>query len=60
MVNTQDSLPGVVLRSLRLKSEREMWLMHKDFSVQVGVDIRITEDDGPKIEGEASLKNAAT
>jgi autotransporter translocation and assembly factor TamB len=51
----QPSEPGLSLRKLKLASEREIWLMHKDFSVQVGFDIRISQEDGPKIEGEARL-----
>ncbi len=51
----QDS--SYVLRSFTLKSEKDLWLMHEDFSVQVGVALELTQEKaGPKLEGEASLR----
>lgn len=48
--------PGISLGSFKIKTEKELWLMHKDFSLQVGVDIALLQgDEGPKLEGEAKL-----
>lgn len=45
------------LRRLALTSERDVWLMHEDFSVQVGVDLELErEPQGMKLSGEAALR----
>jgi autotransporter translocation and assembly factor TamB len=47
---------GITLGSFTMKTEQELWLMHKDFSLQVGVDIKLSQSDaGPKLEGQATL-----
>ena len=48
--------PGISIGSFKIKTERELWLMHKDFSLQVGVDIALVQgEEGPKLQGEATL-----
>lgn len=47
---------GLTLGSFKIKTEQPLWLMHKDFSLQVAVDIALTQgDDGPELNGEATL-----
>lgn len=47
---------GIALASFTIRTERELWLMHEDFSIQAGVDITLLEDeDGPTLQGEATI-----
>ncbi|HEX5656727.1 MAG TPA: translocation/assembly module TamB domain-containing protein [Polyangiales bacterium] len=47
---------GITLGSFTMKTESELWLMHKDFTLQVGVDIKLSQSEaGPKLEGQATL-----
>lgn len=47
---------GFALGSFKIQTERELWLMHKDFGIQVGVELAIKQgEDGPTLEGEATL-----
>ncbi|MDB4988267.1 MAG: hypothetical protein JWN04_3445, partial [Myxococcaceae bacterium] len=42
--------PGVVLGLFTIKTQSDLWLEHEDFSLQVGVDIKLSEGtDGPKL-----------
>jgi hypothetical protein len=51
-----EGTPGLTLGSFKMKTENPLWLMHKDFSLQVGVDIALLQgESGPKLEGEATL-----
>ncbi len=46
-----------VLKRFSLRSERDLWLMHEDFAVQVGVELALTQElAGTKLVGEASLR----
>jgi hypothetical protein len=48
---------GVTLRSLTFRSARDLWLMHQDFSVQVGVDVELARVAGePRLTGQATLR----
>lgn len=52
----QGQAHSLALGSFRMKTEKELWLMHKDFGLQVGVDLAILEGEaGLKMEGEATL-----
>ncbi len=47
---------GITLGLFTMKTEHELWLMHKDFTLQVGVDIKLEQSEaGPKLEGQATL-----
>ncbi|MET0342187.1 MAG: translocation/assembly module TamB domain-containing protein, partial [Polyangiales bacterium] len=47
---------GFGLGSFTMKTERELWLNHKDFAIQVGVDLSLSQtEEGPALEGEATL-----
>jgi hypothetical protein len=46
----------LTLTLLRIKSDRDLWLMHEDFAVQVGVDMKLTSDEaGVALRGEATI-----
>jgi autotransporter translocation and assembly factor TamB len=52
----EEAAKGISLAQLRIRSERDLWLMHEDFSVQVGVDMRLrTDADGTTLSGQATL-----
>ncbi|HEY6876672.1 MAG TPA: translocation/assembly module TamB domain-containing protein, partial [Polyangiales bacterium] len=56
IAETDQQGPGITLGSFSMKSEQELWLMHKDFTLGVGVDIKLSQSEaGPKLEGQASL-----
>jgi TamB, inner membrane protein subunit of TAM complex len=47
---------GISLGSFEMTTEHELWLMHKDFTLEVGVDITLSQSEaGPKLQGQASL-----
>ncbi|MET0283894.1 MAG: translocation/assembly module TamB domain-containing protein [Polyangiales bacterium] len=47
---------GITLGEFKMNTESELWLMHKDFTLQVGVDIKLSQSEaGPKLEGQATL-----
>jgi hypothetical protein len=53
---TSEPESELTLALLRIRSERDLWLMHDDFAVQVGVDMRLTsEEAGFTMGGEASI-----
>lgn len=46
----------ISLASLKIESERDLWLMHEDFSVQVGVQIELTtEGEHATLQGQATI-----
>jgi hypothetical protein len=48
---------GFALASFKIRTERELWLMHKDFSIQVGVRIDLAKTaEGPRLTGEATIQ----
>ncbi|MDB4975971.1 MAG: hypothetical protein JWN48_4312 [Myxococcaceae bacterium] len=49
--------PGVVLGLFTIKTEQPLWLEHQDFSLQVGVDVKLAQDDSgaPTLLGQAEL-----
>ena len=46
---------GLTLRSFEIRSERRLWVMHEDFSVQVATDLAIERRDGLVITGDVTL-----
>jgi|GEM_PF-4099098 len=47
---------SVALRSLTIKSHRDMWVMHTDFSVQVALDLALREGpEGAVMRGDAEI-----
>jgi autotransporter translocation and assembly factor TamB len=53
---TAEGHPGLVLGLFTIKTESDLWLEHEDFSLQVGVDIKLAQDaSGPKLLGQATL-----
>jgi autotransporter translocation and assembly factor TamB len=47
---------GLTLKQFRIQSEKDLWLMHEDFAVQVGVDLEIkTEAEGATMHGQATI-----
>jgi hypothetical protein len=52
----EEKEPALTLALLRIRSDADLWLMHDDFSVQVGVDMKLTSDgDGATLQGEATI-----
>lgn len=50
------SKPSLVLKSLTIKSHRDMWVMHTDFSVQVALDLRLDESEEVAVmRGDAQI-----
>jgi hypothetical protein len=46
----------LTLALLHIKSDADFWLMHEDFAVQVGVDMKLkTDADGVTLGGEATI-----
>ena len=42
---------------MKIKSEKDLWIMHQDFSVQLGVDIRfVNEEDQPTMRGGVEIR----
>jgi autotransporter translocation and assembly factor TamB len=49
-----ESGPTLVL--FRIRSSKDLWLMHEDFAVQVGVDMKLTTgEEGVTLGGEANI-----
>jgi translocation and assembly module TamB len=47
---------GLSLSTLSLKSEKDVWFMHKSFSVQVGLDLKLLEEhEQEKLVGEVRI-----
>jgi autotransporter translocation and assembly factor TamB len=47
---------ALTLALFHIKSDRDLWLMHKDFAVQVGVDMKVTsEEERVLLKGEANI-----
>ena len=52
----QELKSGPTLALLRIETKKELWVMHEDFSVQVGVELRLTTDEGgATLQGEVAL-----
>jgi hypothetical protein len=52
----EEKQTGVTLALLRIETQKELWVMHEDFSVQVGVDMKLsTDNDGASLQGEVTL-----
>jgi hypothetical protein len=48
---------GFAFASFKIRTERELWFMHKDFSMQVGVDLELAQNEhGPALTGQASIQ----
>jgi autotransporter translocation and assembly factor TamB len=42
---------------MKIKTDKDLWIMHEDFSVQLGVNIRfVNEDDAPAMRGEVEIR----
>jgi autotransporter translocation and assembly factor TamB len=49
--------PKMGFASMTIKtSERDLWIMHESFSVQVGVDLRFVQEKVPVLKGEVALR----
>ncbi len=52
----KDTGEAFTLGQLKMKTEQELWLNHKDFSIQVGVDLTLSDGgEGPRLDGQATL-----
>ncbi|HKO94910.1 MAG TPA: translocation/assembly module TamB domain-containing protein, partial [Polyangiaceae bacterium] len=52
----EDAEPAMTLALFRIRSEKDLWLMHEDFAVQVSVDMKLTtEGEGVTLHGQAGI-----
>jgi len=54
-VVTKKTKLSASLASLQAKTKRDFWVMHKDFSVQVALDVALTHDEAFELTGAATL-----
>ncbi len=46
---------ALTLSQLTVRSEKRLWIMHKDFSVQIGVDVALEQREQLALKGEATI-----
>jgi TamB, inner membrane protein subunit of TAM complex len=55
-----EASPSVALARLSVTSEKDLWVMHKDFSVQLGLTLALVSvDDAPTLKGEAQIRRGS-
>jgi TamB, inner membrane protein subunit of TAM complex len=55
-VDEEEQETAMTLALFRIRTDEDLWLMHKDFAVQVSVDMKLTTDaDGATMQGQAGI-----
>jgi autotransporter translocation and assembly factor TamB len=52
----EETTVNVTLAQLKVRSRQSLWVMHKDFTVQVGIDVQLVNEESMSLKGEAAIE----
>jgi translocation and assembly module TamB len=52
----EETTINVTLAQLKVRTRQSLWMMHKDFTVQIGIDVQLVNEETMALKGEATIQ----